>query len=77
MIPFYNTSAKGFGHMNPTAIMDKVDTFSRLVLPIGDILIGIVPVGTVARNHVNLYNNLLALVLGSYGVTHAKVTGTE
>ena len=57
--------------------MDKVDTFSRLVLPIGDILIGIVPVGTVARNHVNLYNNLLALVLGSYGVTHAKVTGTE
>ena len=33
--------------------------------------------GTVASNHVNLYDELLALVLGRYGATHAEVNSTE
>ena len=33
--------------------------------------------GPVARNHGNLYVTLLALVLVRYGLTHAKVNGTE
>ena len=33
--------------------------------------------GSVASNHVNLYVNLLALVLEHYGVPNAKVNGTE
>ena len=28
-------------------------------------------------NHINLYNKLLALVLGRYRVPHAEVNGTE
>ena len=43
MIQFYNTSAKGFGYINPIAEMDKVDTFDRIVLPIGVSLIQIGP----------------------------------
>ena len=47
MMPFLNTFAKGFGNVNPVSIMDKVDTFGQLVLPIGVILIDIDPgVGT-------------------------------
>ena len=33
--------------------------------------------GPVDRNHINLYNKILALVLGGYGVFHAKVNGME
>ena len=33
--------------------------------------------GPVDINHGNLYNELISLVLGHYGVTHAKVNGTE
>ena len=47
MIPFYNMFAKGFGHINNIAVMDKVDPFDWLILPIGDRLIKNVPdVGT-------------------------------
>ena len=47
MILFYNTFAKGFGHINPIVVMDKVDTFDRLVLSIRVRLIEIGPdVGT-------------------------------
>ena len=34
---------KDFGHINPTAIMDEVDTFDWPVLTIGDIIIEIGP----------------------------------
>ena len=34
-------------------------------------------VGPLDSNHGNLYNKLLALVLGRYGVPHAEVNGTE
>ena len=43
MIPFWNTCANGFGHINPIVIMDKVDTFDQLVLPIEVSLIDIGP----------------------------------
>ena len=33
--------------------------------------------GPVASNHVNLYNKLLALVLGNYGLPHAEANGTQ
>ena len=47
MIPFQNTFAKCFGHINPIAVMDKVDTFDQIVLTIGVSLIEIGPdVGT-------------------------------
>ena len=35
--------SKGFGHINPVAVMNKFDTFERLVIPIGVILIDIGP----------------------------------
>ena len=34
-------------------------------------------IGPVSSNHGNLYKNLLALVLGHYGVPQAEVNGTE
>ena len=34
---------KGLGHINPIAVIDKVDTFDQLVLPIGVSLIEIGP----------------------------------
>ena len=34
-------------------------------------------IGLVASNHGNLCNELIALVLGCYGVFHAEVNGTE
>ena len=34
MIPFENILTKGFWHINHTMVMDKVDNFERLVLPI-------------------------------------------
>ena len=34
IIPFQNTFEKGFRNTNPIAIMEKVDNFDRLVLPI-------------------------------------------
>ena len=47
MIPFQNMFAKGFGHINPIALLDKADTFDWLVLPIGVSIIDIGPdVGT-------------------------------
>ena len=42
-IPFKDTFAKGFGHVNSIVIMDEIDTFDQLVLPIGVSLIEIVP----------------------------------
>ena len=33
--------------------------------------------GPVASNHENLYNEILALVLGRYGVFHAEANGTD
>ena len=33
--------------------------------------------GPVASNHSNLYNKLLSLVLGRYGVPHAEVNSPE
>ena len=33
--------------------------------------------GPVVSNHSNLYNELLALVLGRYGIFRAEVNGTE
>ena len=33
--------------------------------------------GPVARNHGNLYDKILALVSGRYGVPHARVNGTK
>ena len=34
-------------------------------------------IGPVASNHHNLYNKLLALLLGRYGLFQAKVNDTE
>ena len=36
-----------------------------------------ISLGTVASNHGNIYNYLLVLVLGGYGVLHAEVNGME
>ena len=43
MIPYYNTFAKGFGYMNTIAVMNEVDTFDRILLPIRVSLIEIGP----------------------------------
>ena len=36
MIPIEYARAKNFGHINFIAIVDEVDSFDRLILPIGD-----------------------------------------
>ena len=47
MIPFQNKFEKGFGHINPIAVIDKVDTSNHIVFPIVVIRIEIVTdVGT-------------------------------
>ena len=43
MITFYNTFTKGFGNINHIEIMDEVDTFERIVLPIRVSIIYISP----------------------------------
>ena len=45
--PFENTFLKGSGHIYPIMIIDKVDTFNRLLIPIRFSLVEIGPdVGT-------------------------------
>ena len=43
MVPFYNTFVKGFGHMHHIAIIEEVNTFDRILLPIGVSFIEIGP----------------------------------
>ena len=47
MILFYTTFTKGYGHINPIAIMNKIDNFDRLLFPIRVRIVDIGPdVGT-------------------------------
>ena len=48
--------AKGFGHINTIPIMDEVDTFDRIVLPIG---VSLIDIGPDAGNKISLELQLL------------------
>ena len=56
MIPFKNTFMKGFGNINPIAIMEEVDTLDWIVLPIG---VSIIEIGPNAGAQISLEFQLM------------------
>ena len=56
IISFYNTFAKVFGHINPIAVMEEVDTFGLIVLPI---IIRLIEIGTDVGTQLSLEFQLL------------------
>ena len=56
MIPFDNKFTKGFGHINSTTVMDKVDNFERLVL---SIKVSLIDIGPDVGNQLSLEFQLL------------------